>query len=126
MPLIFALFSYFGFIVAGIRAQGGWNFFKGQLFPPGIPWPIYFIMTPIEFLSTFILRPIGPHFASVDEPGGGAISSWRSVLLERTIRTSRFRAWLEALRGLSRSSAGSPSCASKSSLPDCRHTSSLC
>lgn len=58
MPLIFALFSYFGFIVAGIRAQGGWSFFKGQLFPPGIPWPIYFIMTPIEFLSTFILRPI--------------------------------------------------------------------
>ncbi|WP_197551486.1 F0F1 ATP synthase subunit A [Trueperella pecoris] len=58
MPLIFALFAYFGFIFAGVRARGGLRFFKEQLFPSGVPWPIYFIMTPIEFLSTFVLRPV--------------------------------------------------------------------
>lgn len=57
MPLIFAIFSYVGFIAAGVKARGGLRFFKEQLFPPGVPWPIYFIMTPIEFLSTFVLRP---------------------------------------------------------------------
>lgn len=57
MPLIYAIFAYLGFIVAGIKARGGGRFFREQLFPPGVPWPIYFIMTPIEFLSTFVLRP---------------------------------------------------------------------
>ncbi len=28
------------------------------MFPPGIPGPIYILLTPIEFVSTFILRPI--------------------------------------------------------------------
>lgn len=58
MPLIFALFAYFGFIAAGIRARGGLRFFKEQLFPSGVPAPIYIILTPIEFLSNFVLRPI--------------------------------------------------------------------
>lgn len=58
MPLIFALFAYFGFIIAGMRERGGLRFFKEQLLPSGLPWPIYIIMTPIEFLSTFILRPV--------------------------------------------------------------------
>jgi F-type H+-transporting ATPase subunit a len=25
---------------------------------PGIPWPLYFLITPIELISTFIMRPI--------------------------------------------------------------------
>ncbi len=58
MPLVYALVAYVGFIVAGIKAQGVGHFFKSQLFPPGVPKPIYFLMTPIELLSTFILRPI--------------------------------------------------------------------
>jgi len=57
MPLIYALFAYFGFLIAGIRAQGVGHYFKGQLMPAGVPWPIYFIMTPIELLSTFVVRP---------------------------------------------------------------------
>ncbi|MGP7959946.1 F0F1 ATP synthase subunit A [Sanguibacter sp. A247] len=56
-PLVLALVSYVAFIVAGIRAQGGLHFVKNQLFPSGVPWPIYFILTPIEIISTFILRP---------------------------------------------------------------------
>ncbi|MHB1064844.1 MAG: F0F1 ATP synthase subunit A [Georgenia sp.] len=57
VPLVFALVAYVTFIVAGVRAQGGGHFLKSQLFPPGVPWPIYLILTPIEFLSTFIIRP---------------------------------------------------------------------
>ncbi len=57
MPLIFGLFAYVGFIVAGIRARG-FKFFKEQLCPPGVPKALYILMTPIELLSTFILRPI--------------------------------------------------------------------
>lgn len=57
MPLIYALFAYFGFIIAGIKSQGFGHFFKAQLMPAGVPKPIYIIMTPIEFISTFIVRP---------------------------------------------------------------------
>ncbi|WP_371744665.1 F0F1 ATP synthase subunit A [Georgenia sp. TF02-10] len=57
VPLVFAIIAYVAFIYAGVRAQGGGHFLKGQLFPPGVPWPIYLVLTPIEFLSTFVLRP---------------------------------------------------------------------
>ncbi|MDY5584639.1 MAG: F0F1 ATP synthase subunit A [Arcanobacterium sp.] len=57
MPLIYALFAYFGFIVAGLKERGP-KFFKEQLMPPGVPAPLYVIMIPLEFLSNFILRPI--------------------------------------------------------------------
>ena len=56
-PIIFAIFSYVLFIGAGISAQGFFGFFKSQLFPPGLPWPIYLLVTPIEAFSTFIVRP---------------------------------------------------------------------
>src|SRR5690625_6391364 len=57
VPLLLAIVSLFAFIIAGVKAQGGWGFTKNALFPPGVPWPLYFILTPIEILSTFILRP---------------------------------------------------------------------
>lgn len=57
VPLVFAVFAYVTFVVAGIKARGGATFFKEQLFPPGIPWPVYFLITPIELFSTFIVRP---------------------------------------------------------------------
>lgn len=58
MPLVYAIIAYIAFIVAGIKAHGGLSFFKSQLFPSGVPWPVYFLMTPIELFSTFILRPV--------------------------------------------------------------------
>ncbi len=56
-PLVLALIAYVAFIYAGLKKHPG-TFLKSSLFPPGVPWPIYFIVTPIEFLSIFILRPI--------------------------------------------------------------------
>lgn len=82
-------------------------------------------MTPIEFLSTFILRPITLTLRLLMNLVAGhlilAICFAGTHYLYFTLSGV-----VEALRGLSRSSVGSPSCASKSSLPDCRHTSSLC
>ncbi|MDY5272949.1 MAG: F0F1 ATP synthase subunit A [Arcanobacterium sp.] len=58
MPLIFAVVAYVSFIAAGIKAHGAKDFFKSQLMPPGVPKVLYILMTPLEFLSTFVLRPI--------------------------------------------------------------------
>jgi len=56
-PLVLALVSYLLFVYAGIK-KFGFRFFSKQLFPAGVPWYLYFVVTPIEFLSTFILRPV--------------------------------------------------------------------
>lgn len=56
-PAVMAIIALVAFIVAGVQAQGGLQYLKTTLFPPGVPWPIYFLLTPVEFLSAFILRP---------------------------------------------------------------------
>lgn len=55
-PLVLAFVSYITFIYAGIKKSPK-GFFKNSLFPAGVPKPLYVIVTPIEFFSTFILRP---------------------------------------------------------------------
>ena len=57
VPLVLAVVAYVTFIYAGIKKHPG-AFFKNALFPPGVPKGLYIIVTPIEFLSTFILRPV--------------------------------------------------------------------
>jgi len=57
MPLVLAVVAWLAFMYAGIKKHPG-AFFKNALFPPGVPWPLYIIVTPIEFVSTFILRPV--------------------------------------------------------------------
>ena len=55
--LVLALTSWFVFIYAGSKRWGFGGYLKRSLFPPGVPPALYVILTPIEFLSTFILRP---------------------------------------------------------------------
>ena len=57
VPLVLAIVAYVTFIYAGIKQSPG-NFFKNSLFPSGVPWPVYIIVTPIELISTFVIRPI--------------------------------------------------------------------
>jgi F-type H+-transporting ATPase subunit a len=57
IPLVLTLCVYFFFIGVGIKHQGVGHYFGGVLFPPGVPKPIYILVTPIEFLSTFLVRP---------------------------------------------------------------------
>lgn len=56
-PLVLAVVSYVTFIYAGLKKSPK-NFVKNSLFPAGVPKPIYIIVTPIEFISTFIIRPV--------------------------------------------------------------------
>jgi F-type H+-transporting ATPase subunit a len=58
IPLIEAIILYVVFIYAGIKKHGGGSFLKASLFPPGVPWFLYILLTPVEFVSTFIVRPI--------------------------------------------------------------------
>ncbi len=57
VPLVLAAIAYVTWIVAGLRKHPG-TFLRNALFPPGVPWPLYFLVTPIEFISTFIVRPV--------------------------------------------------------------------
>jgi F-type H+-transporting ATPase subunit a len=57
VPLLLAIVSYITFIYAGVKKSPK-NFFKNALLPSGVPWPLYFIIVPLEFLSTFIIRPV--------------------------------------------------------------------
>ncbi|MEY3846457.1 MAG: hypothetical protein RJA66_724 [Actinomycetota bacterium] len=57
LPIVMALAAYVTFIYAGVKKHGV-SFFKNSLFPAGVPKAFYVLVTPIEFLSTFILRPV--------------------------------------------------------------------
>ncbi len=41
----------------GIKQNGVGTHFKNALFPPGVPKALYLLVTPIELLSQFIVRP---------------------------------------------------------------------
>lgn len=56
-PAFLALISYLLFNVIGIRRKGVVRYFRDIMFPPGVPWPLYFLLTPIELVSTLIIRP---------------------------------------------------------------------
>ncbi len=57
IPALLALTTYVIFNFVGIKNQG-WRYFKDTLFPPGVPKPIYLILTPIELFSVFVIRPL--------------------------------------------------------------------
>jgi F-type H+-transporting ATPase subunit a len=57
-PLVLAIFSWVIFLYLGIRRAGLIRYFKDMMFPPGIPWPVYFLLAPIELFSTVIVRPV--------------------------------------------------------------------
>ena len=58
LPLVLAIITWVIYNYQGAKSQGLGHYVKGSLFPPGIPKPIYVLVTPIEFVSTFILRPV--------------------------------------------------------------------
>ena len=56
IPLFLSLLVYVVFNVVGIKSQGP-AYFKNALFPPGVPAALYILVTPIELVSTFLVRP---------------------------------------------------------------------
>ncbi len=57
-PLVFALWVVCQYLITGIREKGFLTFFRESLFPAGVPWPIYFILTPLQLLELLIVRPL--------------------------------------------------------------------
>ncbi|MCY1140496.1 F0F1 ATP synthase subunit A [Actinoplanes sp. Pm04-4] len=55
-PAILAVISYVMFIYVGMKHHGGLKYFKHALIPPA-PWFILPLLIPIEFFSTFLVRP---------------------------------------------------------------------
>ncbi len=58
IPMVLALISWTVFNYVGIKRHGFGGYFKSMCFPPGVPKGIYPLLAPLEFLSTFIIRPI--------------------------------------------------------------------
>jgi len=56
-PVILAVISYVLFNYVGIRKYGFVKYMKHSLIPPA-PWFILPLLIPIEFFSTFIVRPV--------------------------------------------------------------------
>lgn len=57
-PTMLALISWLIYNSIGIRNQGFLGYFKGIMFPPGVPKPIYILLAPIELISTVLVRPL--------------------------------------------------------------------
>jgi F-type H+-transporting ATPase subunit a len=58
VPSFLAILVWFIFNFVGIRKQGFFGYFKGMLFPPGVPAFLYILVTPIELVSTLFIRPL--------------------------------------------------------------------
>ena len=57
-PAFLAIITYVMFLYLGIRKHGFFGYLKHSLILPGVPLPMHFLLVPIEFISTFLVRPI--------------------------------------------------------------------
>jgi F-type H+-transporting ATPase subunit a len=57
-PIVMALISWVTYNVVGIRRHGFLGYLKMVGFPPGAPKPLYLLLTPIEFISVILVRPL--------------------------------------------------------------------
>ena len=69
MPLAFALWVFVQYWRAGIKEHGLGGFLKEELFPAGVPWPIYIILTPVQLLELVLIRPNLADGATVRQHG---------------------------------------------------------
>ncbi|HEX2040636.1 MAG TPA: F0F1 ATP synthase subunit A [Acidimicrobiales bacterium] len=57
IPALLAILVWVIFNGVGIVNQGLGGYLKNSLFPPGVPTALYILVTPIELISTFVVRP---------------------------------------------------------------------
>jgi F-type H+-transporting ATPase subunit a len=67
-----ATIAFFAIIVAGTQAHGFVNHWKNMV-PKGLPWPIYFLLIPIEILGMFV-RPFALTMRLAANMAGGHIA----------------------------------------------------
>jgi F-type H+-transporting ATPase subunit a len=58
VPLFLTALVWVLYMVLGIVKQGPLGYFKNMCFPPGVPKALYILVTPIEFISTVLVRPL--------------------------------------------------------------------
>ena len=58
VPAMLAVVVWVLFNSVGVKSQGPIGYFKSILFPPGVPKALYILVTPIEFVSTLLVRPL--------------------------------------------------------------------
>lgn len=57
IPVAFAVIVYLTWVPLGMIKQGPIKFFTNIMFPPGVPKGMYVLLTPIELVSNFLVRP---------------------------------------------------------------------
>ena len=57
-PYVLAAFTFFVFHYVGIRKKGLGKYLKEIAFMPGVPKPVYILLTPIEIATFFLVRPL--------------------------------------------------------------------
>jgi F-type H+-transporting ATPase subunit a len=93
-PLFLALLIWVVFIVVGFKHQGI-GYLKSSLFPPGVPKALYILVTPIEFVSTFLVRPFSLAVRLFANMMAGHILLFTFALMTKTMLNSV--PWLKAL-----------------------------
>ncbi|MFD6394110.1 F0F1 ATP synthase subunit A [Nocardia sp. NPDC060259] len=57
MPLVLAVIAYVAFNYVGIKKYGFIKYMRSSIVVPGVPPALHVLLIPIEFMSTFLLRP---------------------------------------------------------------------
>ncbi|WP_460955013.1 F0F1 ATP synthase subunit A [Parasphingorhabdus pacifica] len=57
-PIALFLVAYVVIHTVGFRRHGFIGYFKHVMFPPGVPKPIYILLSPIEFFQKFVAQPV--------------------------------------------------------------------
>lgn len=57
MPIVLAAWVFVMYLAVGIKKFGLGGYLKNNLLPPGMPKFLYVLVTPIEALQVFLLRP---------------------------------------------------------------------
>jgi len=57
-PYVLAILTFVVFHYVGIRHKGLLKYVKEIMFPPGVPKPVYVILTPIEISTYLLVRPL--------------------------------------------------------------------
>ncbi|WP_406236707.1 F0F1 ATP synthase subunit A [Nocardia sp. NBC_01009] len=57
MPLVLALLAYITFNYVGIKKYGFLKYMRSSIVVPNVPLALHGLLIPIEFISTFVLRP---------------------------------------------------------------------
>lgn len=86
-PLFLAVIVWITFICVGFKHQGI-GYLKNSLFPPGVPAPLYILVTPIEFVSTFLVRPFSLAVRLFANLMAGHILLFTFALMTKTLLNS--------------------------------------